>query len=81
MKVPVIKKLVENFSAEQLEEAEEALYAEEKMAIEVEGDDDGEKLTHLIAAQWVKNRLKDDDTIELRSALREYTQKVRNSIS
>jgi hypothetical protein len=80
MKLPEIKRLVETHSEAELSAAEEAIYNEQAPAIEITGEDEGEKLTHIIAARWVKDRLKAGD-IDTRSALREYTQKVRNSIS
>ena len=55
MKIPAIKKAVENYSIDELKAAEEALYAEEKLPAEIEGDDEGEELTHVLAAIWIKN--------------------------
>ncbi len=48
--------------------------------IEVKGEDEGEQFTHVIAAVWVKEKMTTDG-IDARAAMREYTQKVRNSIS
>lgn len=80
MKIPVIKKLVEIYDETTLRQAESALINEENLPVEIDGEDDGEKLTHVIAALWVHDRLKKGDT-DIRSAIREYTQKVRGSIS
>ncbi|MBX0334348.1 hypothetical protein K3G39_13985 [Pontibacter sp. HSC-14F20] len=80
MKIPVIKKLVENESLENLIAAEEALMEEQPLAIEVEGDDEGEQLTHVIAAAWILNYM-NDNGVDFKAALREYTKKVRVSIS
>jgi hypothetical protein len=80
MKIPAIKKLVENESLEALTAAEEALMEEQPLAIEVEGDDEGEQLTHVIAAAWILNYMK-DNSVDFKTALREYTKKVRVSIS
>jgi hypothetical protein len=80
MKIPVIKKLVENESLEALTAAEEALMEEQPLAIEVEGDDEGEQLTHVIAAAWILNYM-EDNGVDFKTALREYTKKVRVSIS
>jgi len=80
MKIPAIKKAVENYSIEELKAAEEALYAEETLPVEIEGDDEGEQLTHVLAAIWIKEDmlLKASD---FKDSLRSYTQRVRNSIS
>ncbi|SIT88900.1 DUF6952 family protein [Pontibacter indicus] len=80
MKIPVIKKLVETQSLEALTAAEEALMEEQPLAIEVEGDDEGEQLTHVIAAAWILTYM-NDNGVDFKTALREYTKKVRVSIS
>ncbi|AKD02762.1 hypothetical protein POKO110462_00525 [Pontibacter korlensis] len=80
MKIPAIKKLVENYSLEQLMAAEAAIVEEQQPAIEVEGEDEGEQLTHVLAAVWILNEMEDNGT-EFKAALRMYTQKVRVSIS
>lgn len=80
MKIPVIKKLVEEHEIEVLQEAEQALYDEQPLPIEVKGDDEGEQLTHLIAAVWIKEHMAETGD-DVKTALRAYTVKVRNSIS
>ncbi len=80
MKIPVIKKLVETYTPEELASAENAISEGENPAIEVEGDDEGEQLTHVIAASWILEEMKDKG-LDFKAALREYTQKVRSSIS
>lgn len=80
MKIPVIKKLVETQSLDALTVAEEALMEEQPLAIEVEGDDEGEQLTHVIAAAWILTYM-NDNGVDFKTALREYTKKVRVSIS
>ncbi|PKP54008.1 MAG: hypothetical protein CVT92_01285 [Bacteroidetes bacterium HGW-Bacteroidetes-1] len=79
MKVPVIKKLAETYSLEELQNAENAIYDEQQPSIEVEGEDEGEQLTHIIAAIWIKNDMAENGS-ELKNSLRNYTQKVRKSI-
>lgn len=80
MKIPAIKQLVERYTVEDLIKAEEALLEEQPLSIEVIGDDEGEQLTHILAAVFVLNQIKDTGA-DFRTALRSYTQKVRNSIS
>jgi hypothetical protein len=79
MKLPVIKKLVETASMEQLSAAEDAILNELPPAIDVEGIDDGEKLTHLMAAQFILNEM--GKGVDYPTAMRTYTAKVRTSIS
>ena len=80
MQLAVIKHLSETYSLELLKKAEEALYEEQSPEIIVEGKDEGERLTHVLAAI---NILEDMATngVDHRTALRNYTQMVRNSIS
>lgn len=80
MKLPVIKKLVKNYDVAQLQDAEQALLEDRAPAIEIEGDDEGEQLTHVFAAVWILNKM-ETDGLDENKALRAYTEKVRNSIS
>ena len=79
MKIPAIKKAVELFTTEQLREAEQALYEEEMPVISIEGDDEGEMLTHVLAALEIKENMVKG--MDFKDALRAYTQRVRNSIN
>lgn len=81
MKIPAIKKLVESASMDALIAAEEEIVDRECCTLlEVEGEDVGEQLTHVIAAIYIKDQM-DKEGKEFKTALREYTQKVRESIS
>ena len=80
MKMPVIKRLVESQTLQSLVAAEESLLDEREPAFEVEGEDEGEKLTHVFAAIFILNHMQDHGS-EFKDALREYTKKVRVSIS
>ena len=80
MQIPVIKKLSETYSLEQLQAAENALLNEIKPEIEIEGKDEGEQLTPVLAAIDILSDIKKNGT-DARTALRNYTQRVRNSIS
>lgn len=80
MKIPVIKKLVETFTTAELERAEYDIVEGNNLAIEVEGEDEGEQLTHAIAAAWIQKKMA-ESSIEFKDALREYTKRVRSSIS
>lgn len=80
MKLPAIKKLVETYSLEQVKKAEEELLNGETPSIEIEGSDEGEQLTHILGAIDILERVANDGK-EVRVALREFTERVRNSIS
>lgn len=80
MKLPVVKTLVETFDLAQLEQAEATLYDELTPEINVPGDDEGEQLTHVIAAIWIRKDMEANGT-DIKAAMRNYTQKVRNSIN
>tara|TARA_R110000868_G_scaffold189463_1_gene432435 strand:- start:241 stop:483 length:243 start_codon:yes stop_codon:yes gene_type:complete len=80
MQVPVIKKLVEIHAVEDLEEAEAAILDEQEPTIEIEGEDDGEQLTHVMAAIWIIEKM-EKDQIPFGKAMRDYTAKVRESIN
>lgn len=80
MKIPVIKQMADTYSIDQLNDAETMLMNEERLQIEVEGDDLGEQLTHIIAAREIKVQMVNEG-LDLNGALRNYTKRVRNSIS
>lgn len=79
MQIPVIKKLVEYYSLVQLQDAEAAMMEEQKPAIEVEGKDEGECLTHVLASIYIKEKM--EQGTPFNQALRDFSQRVRNSIS
>jgi hypothetical protein len=79
MQLPVIKSLAETYTLQQLQAAENALYEEQKPEILIEGKDEGEQLTHVLAAIAILEEVAKG--VELRMAIRNYTQRVRNSIS
>ena len=80
MKIPVIRYLVENYTLQQLKEAEEALADERIPEIRIEGEDEGEQLTHAYAAIQILESMKHDEK-DFKTALREFTSRVRTSIS
>jgi hypothetical protein len=80
MKIPAIKKLVETQEVHALMAAEAAIIDEQPVEIEVEGDDEGEQLTHILAAIWILNHMHETGE-DFKTSLREYTKKVRVSIS
>lgn len=79
MQIPIIKKLVEQYSLVQLQSAEEAMLEEQKPAIDVDGKDEGECLTHVLASIYIKEKM--EQGVAFNQALRDFSQRVRNSIS
>lgn len=79
MKVAAIKPLVETYTIEQLKVAEQELYDEKPLSIEVDGADEGEKLTHILAAIEILTDMIAGE--EYKTALRNYSSRVRNSIN
>lgn len=79
MKIAAIKQLIEKYNLEELSQAETAIENGELLPFEVEGEDDGEKFTHILAAIDILHRIKEEGK-DPNTALREFTQRVRNSI-
>jgi len=80
MKIPSIKKIAETYSVDDLRRAENALLDEKRPEIDIEGSDEGEQLTHVIAAIEIKEQMVKEG-VPFPKALRNYTLRVRNSIS
>lgn len=80
MKIPSIKKITEAYCIDDLRLAEGHILEGRVPHIEIEGDDEGEQLTHVIAAIEIKSQM-ETDNIPFPKALRNYTSRVRNSIS
>jgi hypothetical protein len=80
MKIQAIKAVVENYSLPTLQAAEDSIVNEAPLAIEVAGEDEGEQLTHVIAAIWILEKMNTDGQ-DFKSALRQYTGMVRESIN
>lgn len=80
MKLPAIKHAVENFTIDELLLAEQQLVDGNEIYIEIMGEDEGEQLTHILSAIWIKNEMKDKN-IDYNSAFRTYMARVRNSIN
>lgn len=78
MKLPIIRALAEQHSLEQLHAAEVALLEEQSPEIEVGGDDEGEQLTHLLGAIWIREQMAGG--ADFKDAFRAFAQRVRDSI-
>lgn len=80
MKLPVIRELAEKYTLDQIIAAEEALVDEKDLPFPVPGEDEGEKLTHLLGARWILEEIQRSGC-SLAEALRAYGKRVRESIS
>lgn len=78
MKIPAIKALLEH-DIDTLRKAEAAIEEGETPEIEVGGVDEGDQLTNVFGAIWIKEQI--EKGTEEKEALRAFTKKVRNSIS
>ena len=79
MKPAAIKKLAQNHALEDLQKAEEAIIEEQTPSIEVEGDDEGDQLTNISGAIYVREQV-DNHGVDMKTAVRNFTERVRNSI-
>ena len=75
MKAAVVRKLAGDHTAAELEAGAEAIAEREEDELGVEGDDLGEKLTHLMLALRVRQRV--DAGEELKAAWRDEMRSVR----
>jgi hypothetical protein len=80
MKLNEVKRLAETHTPAELQTAATAIENGEQPTIAVHGDDEGEMLTHLLGALDVHQRMTDEG-VDFRTALREFTNRVRESIS
>jgi hypothetical protein len=80
MQLPIIRQLGEKYSLAELKAAENQIMNGQPCPIPNSGKDEGEQLTHLLAAIWVKEEM-EKENIDAGTALRRYTQRVRNSIT
>ncbi|MFN4083198.1 MAG: DUF6952 family protein [Bacteroidia bacterium] len=80
MKLPEIKRLATQHNLNELKLAEENITNGIEPNITVNGEDEGEKLTHVLGAIDVITIMQQNN-VELPVALRKFSERVRNSIS
>jgi hypothetical protein len=76
MNVPIVRKLALESSRAQIDEAVTAFEKTRANLLQAEGANDGEIMSNLLAAQFVRHRM--DNGMELNAALREYGQRVKS---
>jgi len=79
MKLPAIKLMAERQDLAALKAAEEAILNEETPAFEVAGDDEGDQLTNILGAIWIREQV--EAGMDFKEAFRAFAQRVRDSIS
>jgi hypothetical protein len=79
MRIAAIKQLVSDYSLEELRKAEEDLMEERHPSIDLGPDEVGDQLTHTIAAIQILEEV--ENGVDEKTALRNFTQRVRNSIN
>ena len=79
MNVDVVKNLVITFPHEKLDEAVEAFETSRENILSVAGEDEGEILSNLLVAQFVRHKM--NAGMNLNEALREYGKRVKGLLS
>jgi len=79
MNVAEVKNLVDNYSMDLLIAAEKALIEDTHVPIAIGGEEESEKLTHVLAAVFILEKMKTVD-VDFNTALRDYTRQMRESI-
>lgn len=80
MKIPAIRKLASDYDLETLKKLEEEIENGKKPHQPVDGDDEGDQLTHVSGAIWVKEQMASNNS-DLKTELRNFSKRVRGSIS
>jgi len=75
----VVKELANKFSKDQLNEAVAAFESDRTNTLSVEGKDEGEILSNLLVAAFVRTRM--DKGMPMQDAIREYSSRVRGMIA
>lgn len=79
MILAVVKDLANKYSREELDNAATAFETDRTNTLSVEGKDEGEILSNLLVASFVKKRM--EKGILIQDAIREYSQRVRGMIT
>lgn len=79
MNIASIRSLVQDVDHDTLAAAEAALLDGVAPAVPIPGIDEGEQLTHVMAALWVQSHMTESGQ-DVMTSIRAYTQKVRASI-
>jgi hypothetical protein len=75
MNVAVVRKLVENHKLPAIQDAIVLFELDRSNPLNVEGTDDGEKLSHLLVGEFVLKKM--GTGLSFNEAIREYSHRVR----
>lgn len=78
MKAKAVRAAASSYTSEQLAEAVEAITEHENELLDIEGEDMGERLTHLLLALRIRARM--DGGEELKTAFRAEMHAVRETL-
>jgi len=78
MKAGAVRKVAKAYSIEQIDAGIEAITEREEEILEVDGDDMGERLTHLLLGRRVRSRV--DAGEDLKTAFRAEMGAVRGTL-
>ncbi len=79
MKASSARKVAEQYTSAQIAEAIEAITEREEEILAVDGEDMGERLTHLLVGQRIRTRV--DAGEDLKSAFRAEFAQVRDTLA
>ena len=77
MKAAAIRKIAEKYSLSELAAAAEVIAEEERDPLGIDGEDLGEKLTHVMLAMRIRDKV-ENEGMELRVAFRAQLGEVRD---
>lgn len=79
MKAAAVRRVAERYSTAELSDAIRAAVEEEREILDVDGEDAGERLTHLLLAQRIRARM--DAGEDLKEAFRTEMGSVRETLT
>jgi hypothetical protein len=79
MNVGIVRKIASAHPLASIDEAITAFERDRSNPLQVEGKDDAEVMSHLLAAQFVRRRM--DQGQDINAAFREYAQRVKGMLS
>ena len=80
MNIASIKGLVEGSTMSELRAAADALLEEREPSTTIPGEDEAEQFTHVLAAIYIQEKIAEHG-MDITTAIRDYTTRVRNSIT
>jgi hypothetical protein len=79
LKLDIVRRLASEHGIAKLDEAIAAYERDRTNLLGAEGADEGETLSHLLTARFVRERM--SQGMDMNAALREYAQRVKSFVS